>query len=1145
MTSEPDRFGEDAEAGPLPTAGVFRQVWSFFVPDRLVGSVSATARPDGDMEFAPHYEVAGGSVDPSEYEGLAEQRVHGRTVTADASAGEVYRAVGAGRRVRADRARETIRRLAVRGVAVRATETGNPPGVVRVRAAPSLALDDADRLTVTPRVLTKSGRQAPRPRPVAADRGGWYAAAGHLFHAAFTGTEWDRALFAAGPVVLTGDDVPRFLAALPDLKPHLAGLDRDERVRALSVRAAAPRFRLAVAGDGDRVRATPQFALAVGGRIVPSAAGHLDAVRAAGGGYVRDPGGWLSVTAEQVGAFDTAVATLPPVLAAEARDEAIPDLLRAARDAAGNAADGWEVTVAPAVSAAHGLHEGPPELRTTLDLTEADGQPELTVDTTLSVGGRAFAPPEYRAAIDGRRWVRVPAGWAAASPESVRRLDDAARGAGLTENGGGWRGPAEKLDAARESLLQLGEVTDRAAGRLLPAPRAVATTLTARDAGDRPEIVVAQTVDAAGSAVPLEQFGEAVRTGKGWLPVPAGWVRVDERLITDAAAVEGREGVRRVRGELIAAADRVTSLAEAYAGLGEVRNDAGAVKDQPWDFDISMNLVPSDGDALLRLDPEYRSGRFRLSAAEVEEALGNGREWVRLTAAWVKVDAGAVRRVRDAAAGAGLLPAPGGAFNAPPARYAEVAEALGTTVTVRRGEGFERFLNSLTDIDEIEPAPLPDALRPGIKLRPYQKTGHDWLCWLRRHGLAGVLADDMGLGKTLQTLCAVRAGQERRAGGREEPVLIVCLASLLRNWQSEIEKFLAGVRTWVHHGSGRGRLPDRLAGLGPGAVQFVVTSYATGANDIEQLREVAWSAVVLDEAHAIKNPSSKRARALRTLPARSRLCLTGTPLQNRLTELWSLFEFLMPGFLGTRAEFGRTYAGKNGANLSRRPRPAREPRTARRPVHPAQIESRRGEGPAGEADRPAAGRPFAASGSPLRTHAGGRAVSGSADGRGGGRAVQAGHAGDRRVRQTPRRVQSPRPRRRQRPGARPRRRLREVGGPPRPPGRTQGRRPPRPDLLPEHPDARPDRGLLRAVGRLLSTAGRQDAAGEAAGTGRPVQRRPVPRRLPHQHQSGRDRAEPHRGRHGHLLRPRLESRQRPAGRGPRPPHRTDEKRDRL
>ena len=198
----------------------------------------------------------------------------------------------------------------------------------------------------------------------------------------------------------------------------------------------------------------------------------------------------------------------------------------------------------------------------------------------------------------------------------------------------------------------------------------------------------------------------------------------------------------------------------------------------------------------------------------------------------------------------------------------------------------QTFLEGGEDLPEVEP---PEGLR--AELRPYQRAGLQWLRFLRNMELNGVLADDMGLGKTIQAIAGMLD-----AGGRH---LVVAPTSVLRNWESEIRKFAPAWRTNVYHG------PDRK--LDPRA-DVTITSYALLRLDLADLRTEDWVYVVLDEAQAIKNPSSQTARAAFELESQHRLALTGTPVENRLEELWSLFRFLMPGLLASETSFKERFS---------------------------------------------------------------------------------------------------------------------------------------------------------------------------------------------------------------------------------------------
>src|SRR6185503_8172068 len=187
-------------------------------------------------------------------------------------------------------------------------------------------------------------------------------------------------------------------------------------------------------------------------------------------------------------------------------------------------------------------------------------------------------------------------------------------------------------------------------------------------------------------------------------------------------------------------------------------------------------------------------------------------------------------------------------------------------------------------------------------LRPYQKVGVSWLAFASSLRLGVCLADDMGLGKTVQVLGLLLL-HKRRARGGEPPHLLVTPASLLANWQAEIERFAPSLTMLIAHPSA---MPAReladLAETDLVGTDIVITTYGTLAR-MAALRAREWALVVLDEAQAIKNPGARQTQAVKTLKAQARVALTGTPVENRLGDLWSIYDFLDPGLLGSAREF--------------------------------------------------------------------------------------------------------------------------------------------------------------------------------------------------------------------------------------------------
>ncbi|WP_433467867.1 DEAD/DEAH box helicase [Spirillospora sp. CA-128828] len=202
----------------------------------------------------------------------------------------------------------------------------------------------------------------------------------------------------------------------------------------------------------------------------------------------------------------------------------------------------------------------------------------------------------------------------------------------------------------------------------------------------------------------------------------------------------------------------------------------------------------------------------------------------------------------------------------------------------------------------LTPMRTPDEL--DAELRPYQERGLAWLTFMNDLGLGALLADDMGLGKTISVLSLLI--HEREDGGRPAPTLAILPMSLVGNWQREAARFTPKLRVYVHHGTGRHR-GDELVEAVAGA-DLVLTTYGTATRDAEMLAPIEWERVICDEAQALKNSGTRQARAVRSIPARSRIALTGTPVENHLTELWSIMEFANPGLLGPRSAFRQRFA---------------------------------------------------------------------------------------------------------------------------------------------------------------------------------------------------------------------------------------------
>ena len=317
----------------------------------------------------------------------------------------------------------------------------------------------------------------------------------------------------------------------------------------------------------------------------------------------------------------------------------------------------------------------------------------------------------------------------------------------------------------------------------------------------------------------------------------------------------------------------------------------------PPDDELGADRLPSDApsflsaDSLLAFSWWFAVGDQQLTRQELDQLAEANRPMVRLRDQWVLIDPQEVRRAR-AQQDRKVTP-----IDALSAVLTGSTEVDGLRVDVRPTGWLTTLRDRLSEPEGQEPVGQPAAL--AATLRDYQLRGLNWLARMTSLGLGGCLADDMGLGKTI-TLIALhlhRQTDESTAG----PTLVVCPTSLMGNWQREIERFAPGTPVRRFHGARRS-----LEGLAGG--EFVLTTYGTMRLDASRLAEASWGMVVADEAQHVKNPYSDTARQLRTIGARARVALTGTPVENNLSELWAILDWTTPGLLGRLGTFRNQYA---------------------------------------------------------------------------------------------------------------------------------------------------------------------------------------------------------------------------------------------
>ncbi|QMV42748.1 DEAD/DEAH box helicase [Cohnella cholangitidis] len=327
-------------------------------------------------------------------------------------------------------------------------------------------------------------------------------------------------------------------------------------------------------------------------------------------------------------------------------------------------------------------------------------------------------------------------------------------------------------------------------------------------------------------------------------------------------------------------------------------------------------------DSLIDFDWRIAIGEVDLTEAEFAELVARNVRLVRFRGQWIPLDPALLAQIRRAMASVDkeqglsfqdvlqlhLLGNEGFVADNPgDAAENEEEQTERIRLEIELNEHLIKLIGQLSQQTEQPNVPVPAGLR--AELRPYQQEGFSWLSFLRRFGLGACLADDMGLGKTVQLiayLLHIQEGASPDSAGGKLPSLIICPTSVLGNWQKEISRFAPSLKVMLHYGSRRLSGEDFLEEARQADV--VLTSYATCSLDQETLQSLTWTSISLDEAQNIKNAQTKQSTVVRSLPAKHRIALTGTPIENRLAELWSLYDFINPGYLGSSREFNARFA---------------------------------------------------------------------------------------------------------------------------------------------------------------------------------------------------------------------------------------------
>jgi SNF2 family DNA or RNA helicase len=332
-------------------------------------------------------------------------------------------------------------------------------------------------------------------------------------------------------------------------------------------------------------------------------------------------------------------------------------------------------------------------------------------------------------------------------------------------------------------------------------------------------------------------------------------------------------------------------------------------------------IVKGSGIDWLAVSAEWEAEGLKLSKADLERLAAATSRFVKLpNSGWVELDINAVQGAHEAMAEMGVD------------GLIAVPQKVGLEHVAHLDENeFTRFADSpeakalrarVRDFKGVPSIALPAGLQ--AELRPYQKDGFDFLCHLTRIKLGGILADDMGLGKTLQAL-AWLAWLKERNPKNPKPSLVICPASVLHNWRREANRFTPNLKVLVlESGAARHNLRKQIP-----QHDLIVTNYALLRRDLEELQKFAFRAAILDEAQFIKNPGAQVTQSVKQLKSEYRLALTGTPLENRLLDLWSIVDFIQPGYLGNQEQFAETYEPRAQAGDEMAPveQPARGEKT--------------------------------------------------------------------------------------------------------------------------------------------------------------------------------------------------------------------------
>lgn len=310
-------------------------------------------------------------------------------------------------------------------------------------------------------------------------------------------------------------------------------------------------------------------------------------------------------------------------------------------------------------------------------------------------------------------------------------------------------------------------------------------------------------------------------------------------------------------------------------------------------------------DQIIRFDWQFSLNGHELSMQDFERLVSENKEFIRIGNEWVRVDSNLLMQLRkmiDEAEDADWTIKDMLFQNVPEIMLEEAIEEDDPLVEFNLNKSLKVLLDKLLDKRDLPATEIPENLL--TELRPYQKTGFDYLVFMREEGFGLCLADDMGLGKTVQLIAYLLHVHKEK---QPQPSLIICPTSVLGNWQKELERFAPDLKVYMHYGPVRPKSGEFTRFLAEEQPDVVLSTYGIASSDAEEMQDLPWTSITLDEAQNIKNMYTKQSRTIRRFKGQHHIALTGTPIENRLSELWSIFDFINKGYLYRIKQFQETF----------------------------------------------------------------------------------------------------------------------------------------------------------------------------------------------------------------------------------------------